>query len=84
MEQLFARTGAFRIPPLRGVRDTAPYMHNGAFGSLEKVMEFYDKGGGAGLGLDIPDQTLPAAPLNLSDEEKSDIIAFLHSLTDRL
>lgn len=76
--------GAFKTPTVRNAAVTAPYMHNGAFGSLEKVMEFYDKGGGSGLGLDIPDQTLPAAPLNLSDEEKSDIIAFLHSLTDRL
>jgi cytochrome c peroxidase len=76
--------GAFKTPTLRNAAVTAPYMHNGAFGSLEKVMEFYDKGGGSGLGLDIPDQTLPGTPLNLSDEEKSDIIAFLHSLTDRL
>lgn len=76
--------GAFKTPTVRNAAVTAPYMHNGAFGSLEKVMEFYDKGGGSGLGLDIPDQTLPAAPLNLSDKEKSDIIAFLHSLTDRL
>ncbi|MBO9614993.1 MAG: cytochrome C peroxidase [Dyadobacter sp.] len=76
--------GAFKTPTVRNAAVTAPYMHNGAFGSLEKLMEFYDKGGGAGLGLDIPCQTLPAVPLNLSDEEKSDIIAFLHSLTDRL
>ncbi|PSL30426.1 cytochrome-c peroxidase [Dyadobacter jiangsuensis] len=76
--------GAFKTPTVRNAAVTAPYMHNGSFGSLEKVMEFYDKGGGAGLGLDIPDQTLPGEPLNLSDEEKSDIIAFLHSLTDRL
>jgi len=75
---------AFKTPTVRNAAVTAPYMHNGAFGSLEKLMEFYDKGGGAGLGLAIPDQTLPAIPLNLSDEEKSDIIAFLHSLTDRL
>lgn len=76
--------GAFKTPTVRNAAVTAPYMHNGSFGSLEKVMEFYDKGGGAGLGLDIPHQTLPAEPLNLSEEEKSDIIAFLHSLTDRL
>lgn len=76
--------GAFKTPTVRNAAVTAPYMHNGAFGSLEKVMEFYDKGGGSGLGLDIPGQTLPAAPLNLSDEEKTDIIAFLHSLTDHL
>jgi len=76
--------GAFKTPTVRNAAVTAPYMHNGALGSLEKVIEFYDKGGGAGLGLDIPGQTLPAAPLHLSEEEKSDIIAFLHSLTDRL
>lgn len=76
--------GAFKTPTVRNAAVTAPYMHNGALGSLEKVIEFYDKGGGAGLGLAIPDQTLPAIPLNLSEEEKSDIIAFLHSLTDRL
>ncbi|HWV30070.1 MAG TPA: cytochrome c peroxidase [Dyadobacter sp.] len=76
--------GAFKTPTVRNAAVTAPYMHNGALGSLEKVMEFYDKGGGAGLGLDIPNQTLPAIPLNLSDKEKFDIIAFLHSLTDRL
>lgn len=76
--------GAFKTPTVRNAAVTAPYMHNGALGSLEKVMEFYDKGGGAGLGLDIPNQTLPAIPLDLSDKEKSDIIAFLHSLTDRL
>lgn len=76
--------GAFKTSTVRNAAVTAPYMHNGALGSLEKVMEFYDKGGGAGLGLDIPNQTLPAIPLDLSDKEKSDIIAFLHSLTDRL
>lgn len=76
--------GAFKTPTVRNAAVTAPYMHNGVFGSLEKVMEFYDKGGGAGLGVDIPHQTLPAAPLDLSDKEKSDIIAFLHSLTDHL
>lgn len=76
--------GAFKTPTVRNAAVTAPYMHNGNFGSLEKVMEFYDKGGGAGLGLDIPDQTLASSPLNLTDQEKSDIIAFINALTDRL
>lgn len=76
--------GAFKTPTVRNAAVSAPYMHNGAFANLETVMEFYDKGGGSGLGLDIPYQTLPAAPLNLSDEEKNDIIGFLQSLTDRL
>lgn len=76
--------GAFKTPTVRNAAVTAPYMHNGNFGSLKKVMEFYDKGGGAGLGLDIPDQTLASSPLNLTDQEKSDIIAFINALTDRL
>ncbi len=76
--------GAFKTPTVRNAAITAPYMHNGAFGTLEKVMEFYDKGGGAGLGLEVPDQTLSPMPLNMTDQEKSDIIAFLKSLTDRL
>ncbi|MCF0069181.1 cytochrome C peroxidase [Dyadobacter sp. CY261] len=76
--------GAFKTPTVRNAAVTAPYMHNGTFGSLETVIDFYDKGGGAGLGLNIPDQTLSPSPLNLTDQEKSDIIAFLHTLTDRL
>ncbi|WP_342085975.1 cytochrome-c peroxidase [Dyadobacter sp. OTU695] len=76
--------GAFKTPTVRNTAVTAPYMHNGAFGTLEKVMEFYDKGGGAGLGLKVPGQTLSAVPLNMTDQEKSDIIAFLKALTDRL
>lgn len=76
--------GAFKTPTVRNAAVTAPYMHHGAFRSLEKVMEFYDKGGGSGLGLEIPGQTLPAAPLNMTDQEKSDVIAFLKALTDRL
>jgi cytochrome c peroxidase len=61
-----------------------PYMHNGAFRSLETVMDFYNKGGGAGLGLSVPDQTLSSSPLQLSQEEKNDIILFIHTLTDSL
>ncbi|GGH23770.1 cytochrome-c peroxidase [Dyadobacter endophyticus] len=76
--------GAFKTPTVRNAAVTAPYMHNGAFATLEKVMEFYDKGGGAGLGLEIPDQTLSPIPLNMTDQEKSDIIAFLKALTDRI
>lgn len=76
--------GAFKTPTVRNAAVTAPYMHNGGFATLEKVIEFYDKGGGAGLGLNVPDQTLSPMPLNMTDQEKSDIIAFLKALTDRL
>ncbi|MCF0040675.1 cytochrome-c peroxidase [Dyadobacter fanqingshengii] len=75
---------AFKTPTVRNAAVTGPYMHNGAFNSLEKVIDFYDKGGGAGLGLDLPRQTLSPLPLNLTDQEKKDIIAFLHALTDKI
>ncbi|XOV66413.1 MAG: cytochrome-c peroxidase [Fluviicola sp.] len=73
---------AFKTPTLRNIELTGPYMHNGAFASLEDVMEFYNKGGGLGLGLDVPHQTLPGDALDLSDQEIDDIISFMKSLTD--
>lgn len=73
---------SFKTPTVRNVALTAPYMHNGAFSTLEEVIEFYDLGGGAGIGLEVPNQTLPASPLNLTEEEKQDLITFLHTLTD--
>jgi cytochrome c peroxidase len=74
--------GAFKTPTVRNSALTYPYMHNGAYRSLEKVLEFYNKGGGAGLGLKVPSQTLPATPLHLSHQEMQDIILFLKALTD--
>jgi cytochrome c peroxidase len=76
--------GAFKTPTVRDAALTAPYMHNGAFNSLETVMEFYNKGGGAGMGLTVPDQTLTSVPLHLSVDEIKDIILFIHTLTDTL
>jgi cytochrome c peroxidase len=76
--------GAFKTPTVRNAAATAPYMHHGTFGTLEKVVDFYDKGGAAGMGLTSTNQSLSALPLHLSDQEKTDIIAFLHALTDRL
>ena len=75
--------GAFKTPTVRNAAMTAPYMHNGKFSSLEKVLDFYDKGGGAGLGLNVPEQTLSSTPLHLSTQEKKDIIAFIEALTDK-
>ena len=74
--------GTFKTPTIRNSAKTAPYMHNGAFQTLEQVIEFYNKGGGAGLGLYSRYQTLPEKPLNLTTREKASLIAFLHSLTD--
>lgn len=73
---------SFKTPGLRNVALTAPYMHNGVFKTLDEVMDFYNKGGGAGLGFDLPNQTLPPDRLELTAQEKKAIIAFLHALTD--
>jgi cytochrome c peroxidase len=73
---------AFKTPTLRNVELTAPYMHNGVFETLEHVVDFYDGGGGHGLGIELPHQTLPADSLHLSNEEKRALVAFMKSLTD--
>jgi cytochrome c peroxidase len=73
---------SFKTPTLRNVALTAPFMHNGAYKSLEDVMDFYNKGGGSGIGINVPYQTLPADPLNLNKQEMKDIISFMESLTD--
>jgi cytochrome c peroxidase len=57
-------------------------MHNGVFRTLEEVVDFYDRGGGNGLGMKLPNQTLPADRLNLSKQDKRDLVAFLRALTD--
>lgn len=74
--------GMFKTPSIRNVALTAPYMHNGIYDSLEEVIDFYNKGGGAGLGFDIPHQTLPFDNLNLSPQEIKDLVAFMKTLTD--
>lgn len=73
---------SIKTPTLRNVALTGPYMHNGSFETLEEVIDFYDAGGGIGLGLDVPYQTLPSDSLKLTDQEKEDIIDFLEALTD--
>jgi cytochrome c peroxidase len=75
---------SFKVPTIRNIALTAPYMHNGVFTTLEQVMNFYNKGGGAGLGFSIPNQTLPIDKLNLSDKEVSDVIAFMKSLDSKI
>lgn len=73
---------AFKTPTVRNIALTAPYMHNGVYETLEEVMDFYNKGGGQGMGLSVPHQTLAADRLELSDYEIKAIIGFMNSLTD--
>ncbi|RYZ18101.1 MAG: c-type cytochrome, partial [Sphingobacteriales bacterium] len=75
---------SFKTPTVRNVSATAPYMHNGAFHTLDAVVEFYNKGGAAGLGLSLPNQTLAAVPLQLSKQEVKDVVNFLHALKDSI
>ena len=73
---------AFKTPTVRNVKSSAPYMHNGIYNDLDEVIDFYDVGGGIGLNLDVPNQTLPAISLNLTESEKMNLIIFLESLED--
>jgi len=74
-------TRAFRVPGLRNVALSAPYMHNGAFNTLEAVVDFYAKGGGPAFGVDVtPDEFIRG--FTLTDQQTADLIAFLYALTD--
>ncbi|TSE04120.1 cytochrome-c peroxidase [Aquimarina algiphila] len=73
----------FKTSTVRNVSKTGPYMHNGVYQTLEEVLDFYNRGGGAGIGIDATYQTLPPDPLHLSKEEIKDIIAFMNSLEDQ-
>ena len=74
--------GMFKTPGLRNVSRTAPYMHNGAFNTLEEVMDFYNDGGGRGRGLDVYSQDAKVAKLDLTESQKKDLVSFLKSLDD--
>lgn len=73
---------SFKTMTVRNIALTKPYFHNGAFNTLEEVIDFYNEGGGEGLGLPMKNQTLPADKLNLTEIEKKQLISFLNTLTD--
>ena len=73
---------SFKTASLRNVALTAPYMHNGAFSTLEEVVDFYNNGGGKGLHIAPPNQSLSFDRLNLSKKEKTDLVLFMKTLTD--
>ncbi len=74
--------GMFKTPTIRNADLTAPYMHNGVYNTLDQVMEFYNLGGGAGLGFDLPHQTLPFDELKLTDTELQALVAYVKTLSD--
>ena len=71
--KLESNKGQFKVPSVRDVKDTAPFMHDGSIATLKEVVEFYDKGG-------IPNRYLAKdmrGKLNLTQQEKDDLVAFM-------
>jgi cytochrome c peroxidase len=75
---------AFKITTVRNAALTAPYMHNGVFTTLEQVVDFYNKGGGAGLGYKVDNQTLSTDKLNLTPKECNELVAFIKTLNSKM
>ncbi len=72
--------GAFKVPSLRNIALTAPYMHNGSLATLEDVVDFYADGGGRLHGQENVDVFVQG--FELTDQERLDLVAFLYALTD--
>lgn len=71
--------GAFKTPTIRNVAQTAPYMHDGSQKTLEEVVEWYDKGGHPN-----PHLSDKIKKLDLTDQEKKDLVEFMRALTGPL
>lgn len=78
LEDQSDQLGQFKTPTLRGVADTAPYMHDGRFATLEQVVRFYSTREGANP---LGHPTTLLRPLKLSESEIADLVAFLESLS---
>jgi cytochrome c peroxidase len=77
-KKLPSMKGAFKTPTLRDIALTAPYMRNGIYRTLDEVVEHYDRGG------DVKENLSGnMKPLNLTAQEKADLVAFMNSLTGR-
>ena len=81
-EEVWIYDRSFKTPTVRNAALTGPYFHNGAYANLDLVVDFYDRGGGAGMGLEVPNQTLPPDKLSLTEREKRELVEFMHALTD--
>lgn len=71
--------GAFKTPSLRNIALTMPYMHDGSLKTLEEVVDHYDEGGGTAR-----NKSDLILKLNLTQQEKSDLVAFLKTLTGKI
>jgi cytochrome c peroxidase len=74
--------GKFKVPGLRNIAVTAPYMHNGMFRTLKEVIDYYNDPS-AFVHAPVNSDSLTSGKLNLTDSEKQDLLAFLESLTDK-
>jgi cytochrome c peroxidase len=85
-EPSFARNGvspdATRVPTLRNIERTAPYMHDGRLSTLEAVLDHYQQAGARAGATTNEQQMLSLRPFTLSATERRELIAFLCSLTD--
>jgi cytochrome c peroxidase len=78
--------GAFKVPSLKNIELTAPYMHDGRFATLEEVVKHYNSGvqnhTNLSKGLTVDDAGVIPQSLNLTEQEKTDLVNFLKTLTD--
>ena len=74
--------GKFKTPSLRNVMVSAPYMHDGRFSDIDEVLDHYDHGAVSSTSLDPMMQYNVDYGLGLTDVDRADLIAFLHTLTD--
>jgi cytochrome c peroxidase len=79
-----SKNGLFKVPFLRNIEVTGPYMHDGRFETLEEVIDHYSNGIQAHENLAPQLKTPEGTPMkmNFSEEEKAALIAFLYTLTD--
>ena len=83
--------GRFKIPTLRNVALTAPYMHDGSIATLDEVLDHYAAGGrtitngpyAGSVGSDNPHKSPLIEEFTLSDQERQALLAFLNALTDQ-
>ncbi|MEM1008056.1 MAG: MbnH family di-heme enzyme [Myxococcota bacterium] len=82
--------GRFRVPTLRNVEVTGPYMHDGSIKTLSEVIDHYaaagrtiSSGPNKGIGKNNPNKSIFMVGFTITDQEKADLIAFLKTLTDK-
>jgi cytochrome c peroxidase len=76
--QLLSDIGKFKVPSLRNVEMTAPYMHDGSLATLEAVVDHYNSGG-----YNNPNKSPIIRALNLTNQEKQDLVNFLKTFTSQ-